>query len=78
MTYGVDFQDGNYFDNIAGLPGVNILATYNNKLPAIAVAPYGKGKAAFSGPHIEETINDNDPASLPLWMDIELLDELMK
>jgi len=77
-SYKVDFQDGNYFDIPQGTPGVTILGTYTNKLPAVAVAPHGLGKAAFSGPHIEETVDDNDPNSLPLWMDNELLNELMK
>ena len=72
----VDFQDGNYIKIPPGTPGVTVLGTYNNGLPAAAVATHGRGKAAFTGPHFESaTDDDKHPAALDL--DWQLLDTLM-
>ncbi|MFF4922720.1 hypothetical protein ACFY4B_19245 [Kitasatospora sp. NPDC001261] len=45
------FQDGPYFD-VDG-PGTDVLARYPNGRTAAAVAPYGRGRVAVSGPHPE-------------------------
>ena len=47
------FQDGPSFIIPAGTPGVTVLATYSNGEVADAVATYGSGKTAVSGPHPE-------------------------
>ncbi|MGW2253296.1 BPL-N domain-containing protein [Kitasatospora sp. NPDC001660] len=45
------FQDGPYFD-VDG-PGTDVLARYTNDRIAAAVAAYGTGRVAVSGPHPE-------------------------
>ncbi|MFD8082786.1 BPL-N domain-containing protein [Kitasatospora sp. NPDC059722] len=45
------FQDGPYFD-VDG-PGADVLARYTNDRIAAAVASYGTGRVAVSGPHPE-------------------------
>jgi glutamine amidotransferase-like uncharacterized protein len=76
-TRAVDFQDGNYFKIPPGTPGVTVLGTYTNGLPAAAVAVHGRGKAAFTGPHFESTTDDDNPKSAALDLDFQLLDVLM-
>ncbi len=47
------FQDGPSFILTPRTSGVTVLATYSNGEVAAAVARYGKGKIAVSGPHPE-------------------------
>ncbi|GAA5156428.1 hypothetical protein GCM10023321_32160 [Pseudonocardia eucalypti] len=74
----VDFQDGNYFAIPPGTPGVTVMATYTNGLPAAAVAAHGKGKSAFIGPHFESAPDDDSDDHTNFGLDFELLDVLMR
>ncbi|MFB7912044.1 BPL-N domain-containing protein [Kitasatospora sp. NPDC056076] len=70
------FQDGPYFD-LEG-PGAQVLARYTNDRAAAAVAPYGSGRVAVSGPHPEAPaewyrdygLSDESPAGLALGGDL--------
>ncbi|WP_127127911.1 BPL-N domain-containing protein [Georgenia sp. SYP-B2076] len=49
------FQDGPYFVLDPAGHGVDVLAVYDNGLPAAVVAPYGRGVVGVVGPHPEAT-----------------------
>lgn len=74
----VDFQDGNYFAIPPGTPGVTVMATYTNGLPAAAVSAHGKGKSAFIGPHFESAPDGESDNHANFGLDFELLDVLMR
>ena len=59
------FQDGPSFILTPGTTGVTVLATYSNGEAAVAVARYGKGKTAVSGPHPEADQSWYSAYSLP-------------
>jgi glutamine amidotransferase-like uncharacterized protein len=47
------FQDGPYFQLDDEAATATVIATYDNNLPAAALAPYGEGRVAVVGPHPE-------------------------
>lgn len=51
----VFFQDGCYVALDATGAAAQVLATYDNGLPAAVVAPYGRGAVGVVGPHPEAT-----------------------
>jgi glutamine amidotransferase-like uncharacterized protein len=53
-TRTVYFQDGPVFV-LDDTTGIEILARYDNGLPAAVVAPFGAGRVAVAGPHPEAT-----------------------
>jgi biotin--protein ligase len=53
----VFYNGGGYFEDAALMPPTQILATYENNLPAIIQCSYGQGTVVLSGVHF-----DYDPA----------------
>lgn len=72
------FQDGPLF-NLDG-NGVDVLARYTNNRIAAAVAPYGAGKVAVTGPHPEAPSGWYQDYELPdkAAADLDLGDELVR
>jgi glutamine amidotransferase-like uncharacterized protein len=79
----VFFQDGPWFDLDPGRGPADVLAVYDNGLPAAVVAPYGRGAVGVVGPHPEATpdwFTDSGlrpPAQLALDLGLELVDRVM-
>ncbi|GAB3354324.1 BPL-N domain-containing protein [Modestobacter lapidis] len=65
----VYFQDGPWFDLDAGRGPAEILATYDNGLPAAVVAPFGHGAVGVVGPHPEATADWYSDSGLPVPAD---------
>lgn len=80
----VFFQDGPWFDLDPSRGPAEILAVYDNGLPAAVVAPYGRGAVGVVGPHPEATpdwFTDSGlatPARLALDLGLELVDRVME
>jgi len=76
------FQDGPYFTLDPSPGGAEVLAVYDNGLPAAVVARYGRGAVGVSGPHPEATRDWFTDAGLPHTaaddLGLQLLDELMR
>lgn len=78
----VYFQDGPWFDVDAG-GATEIVAVYDNELPAAIIAPYGRGTVGVVGPHPEATedwftdggLRPPAPAAFDLGLD--LVDRVM-
>jgi glutamine amidotransferase-like uncharacterized protein len=51
----VFFQDGPWFDLDPQRGSADVLAVYDNRLPAAVVAPFGRGRVGVVGPHPEAT-----------------------
>ncbi|ONI86942.1 hypothetical protein ALI144C_09830 [Actinosynnema sp. ALI-1.44] len=74
------FQDGPAFFLRDG-HNATVLATYDNGLPAVVVAPYGKGRVGVSGPHPEadeswyEEKDLTNPDGVRFDMAYELIEE---
>lgn len=60
----VYFQDGPYFD-LRGQAPAEVLARYDNQLPAAAVCRYGTGRVGVVGPHPEATADWFTDAGFP-------------
>lgn len=79
----VFFQDGPWFDLDRGRGPADVLAVYDNGLPAALVAPYGLGTVGVVGPHPEATpdwfadAGLRVPARLALDLGLELVDRVM-
>jgi glutamine amidotransferase-like uncharacterized protein len=79
----VFFQDGPWFDLDPGRGPADVLAVYDNGLPAAVVAPYRRGVVGVVGPHPEATpdwFTDSGlrpPAQLALDLGLELVDRVM-
>lgn len=79
----VFFQDGPWFDLDADRGPAEVLATYDNGLPAAVVAPFGRGAVGVVGPHPEATADWYDDSGLPqparptLDLTQDLLDRVM-
>ena len=80
----VFFQDGPWFDLDLRRGPAEVLAVYDNGLPAAVVAPYGRGVVGVVGPHPEATpdwFTDSGlatPAPLALDLGLELVDRVME
>jgi glutamine amidotransferase-like uncharacterized protein len=80
----VFFQDGPWFDLDPRQGPADVLAVYDNGLPAAVVAPYGRGAVGVVGPHPEASPDwfaDSGlrpPARLALDLGEHLLDRLMQ
>jgi glutamine amidotransferase-like uncharacterized protein len=80
----VFFQDGPWFDLDRRRGPAEVLAVYDNGLPAAVVAPYGRGAVGVVGPHPEATpdwFTDSGlptPARLALDLGLELVDRVME
>jgi len=78
------FQDGPFFELDPTEGSADILAVYDNGLPAALVAPYGRGAVGVAGPHPEATPDWYADAGMHRpWPDAadlghDLLDELMR
>lgn len=60
----VYYNGGGYFENASNAPNTQVIATYENNLPAIILIAYGKGKVLLSGVHFEyepSLLDSNDP-----------------
>lgn len=79
----VFFQDGPWFDLDRRRGTAEVLAVYDNGLPAAVVAPYGRGAVGAVGPHPEASLDwftDSGlqpPAQLALDLGLRLLDRVM-
>jgi glutamine amidotransferase-like uncharacterized protein len=79
----VYFQDGPWFDLDRHRGPADILATYDNGLPAALVAPYGRGVVGVVGPHPEATpawftdVGLRPPEPLATDLGLELVDRVM-
>jgi glutamine amidotransferase-like uncharacterized protein len=62
----VFFQDGPYFTLDPARGPAQVLAAYDNGLPAAVVAPFGRGAVGVVGPHPEATPDWFTDAGLPL------------
>jgi glutamine amidotransferase-like uncharacterized protein len=62
----VFFQDGPWFDLDASRGPADVLATYDNGLPAAVVAPFGRGAVGVVGPHPEATADWYADSGLPV------------
>ncbi|MGV9299004.1 BPL-N domain-containing protein [Amycolatopsis sp. NPDC003676] len=73
------FQDGPAFRLDEG-SHATVLATYTNGAPAVAVAPYGKGRVGVSGPHPEADASWYDEKGLtnPDGVQMDLAYELIQ
>lgn len=49
----VFYNGGGFFKNAENYPNTSVVATYNNKLPAIILINYSKGRVLLSGVHFE-------------------------
>lgn len=60
----VFYNGGGYFENAAACPNTQVIASYQNGLPAVIKTPYGKGNVLLSGVHFEYdpyTLDSTDP-----------------
>ncbi|HSK55178.1 MAG TPA: BPL-N domain-containing protein [Jiangellales bacterium] len=79
----VYFQDGPWFDLAPTRGPAEVVAVYDNGLPAAAVAPYGRGAVGVVGPHPEATpdwfVDGGLPVPEPLALDLglDLVDRMM-
>lgn len=77
------FQDGPWFDLDRRRGPADVLAVYDNALPAAVVAPYGRGAVGAVGPHPEATADWftdsglDQPPRLAVDLGLRLLDRLM-
>lgn len=77
------FQDGPWFDLDPRRGPAEVLAVYDNGLPAAVVAPYGQGAVGAVGPHPEASpdwFTDSGlrpPARRALDLGLQLLDRVM-
>ncbi|GAA4755003.1 BPL-N domain-containing protein [Modestobacter marinus] len=80
----VFFQDGAWFDLDPSRGPAEVLATYENGLPAAVVAPYGAGAVGVVGPHPEATPDWFTDVGLPVPADLradltqDLVDRVMR
>lgn len=80
----VYFQDGPWFDLDPARGPAQVLARYDNELPAAVVAPCGQGAVGVVGPHPEATpewfTDVGLPVPRPLGIDlgIDLVNRLMR
>ncbi|OMQ14916.1 hypothetical protein A7K94_0213145 [Modestobacter sp. VKM Ac-2676] len=80
----VFFQDGAWFDLDPTRGPAEVLATYENGLPAAVVAPFGAGAVGVVGPHPEATPDWFTDCGLPVPADLgadltqDLLDRVMR
>lgn len=59
----VFYNGGGFFENAERYLNTKVIGTYDNKLPAIILINYGKGKVLLSGVHFEydpSLLNSND------------------
>jgi glutamine amidotransferase-like uncharacterized protein len=79
----VFFQDGPWFDLDPGRGPAEVLAVYDNGLPAAVVTAYGLGTVGVVGPHPEATLDwfvDEGlraPEPLPLDLGLDLVDRVL-
>lgn len=79
----VYFQDGAWFDLDPARGPAEVLATYDNGLPAAVVAPFGRGAVGVVGPHPEATPDWYTDSGLPVPDDLradltqDLVDRVM-
>jgi biotin protein ligase-like protein len=79
----VFFQDGPWFDLDSTRGPADVLATYDNGLPAAVVAPFGRGAVGVVGPHPEAPADWYAAYGLPLPDDVradltqDLIDRVM-
>ena len=77
------FQDGPWFDLDSARGPADVLATYDNGLPAAVVAPFGRGAVGVVGPHPEAHADWYAAYGLPLPDDVradltqDLIDRVM-
>ncbi|MGY1806357.1 BPL-N domain-containing protein [Blastococcus sp. SYSU D00669] len=77
------FQDGPWFDLDAERGPAEVLATYDNGLPAAVVAPFGAGAVGVVGPHPEASPDWYGDSGLPVPADLhadltqDLVDRVM-
>lgn len=77
------FQDGPWFDLDPSRGHADVVATYENGLPAAVVAPFGRGAVGVVGPHPEAPPDWYSDSALPLPDDLrtdltqDLLDRVM-
>ncbi|MQA31953.1 BPL-N domain-containing protein [Modestobacter roseus] len=77
------FQDGAWFDLDPARGPAEVLATYENGLPAAVVAPFGAGAVGVVGPHPEATPDWFTDSGLPVPADLradltqDLVDRVM-
>jgi glutamine amidotransferase-like uncharacterized protein len=60
----VYYNGGGFFENAEKFPHTEVIARYENKLPAIIKVDYGRGKVILSGVHFEfdpYTLDPKDP-----------------
>ncbi|WP_197058497.1 BPL-N domain-containing protein [Modestobacter caceresii] len=80
----VFFQDGAWFDLDPARGPAEVLATYENGLPAAVVAPFGAGAVGVVGPHPEATPDWFTDCGLPVPADLradltqDLVDRVMQ
>jgi glutamine amidotransferase-like uncharacterized protein len=79
----VFFQDGPWFDLDPDRGPAEVLATYDNGLPAAVVAPFGRGAVGVVGPHPEASADWYTDSGLPVPADVtadltqDLVDRVM-
>jgi len=66
----VFFQDGPWFDLDPDRGPAEVLATYDNGLPAAVVAPFGRGAVGVVGPHPEASPDWYSDSGLPVPADL--------
>ena len=77
------FQDGPWFDLDPARGTAEVLATYDNGLPAAVVTPFGAGAVGVVGPHPEATPDWFSDSGLPVPADLstdlsqDLIDRVM-
>jgi hypothetical protein len=64
------FQDGPWFDLDPARGPADVLAAYDNGLPAAVVAPFGAGAVGVVGPHPEATPDWYRDSGLPVPADL--------
>ena len=67
----VYFQDGAWFDLDPARGPAEVLATYDNGLPAAVVAPFGQGAVGVVGPHPEASADWYTDSGLPVPDDLQ-------
>jgi glutamine amidotransferase-like uncharacterized protein len=67
----VYFQDGPWFDLDPARGPAEVVATYDNGLPAAVVAPFGRGAVGVVGPHPEAPPDWYRDSGLPVPPDLQ-------